>query len=154
MRPMEDEGEHYLAYYLMKEDQDASRFKQARLESGIDALVPEDEVCGIKILPTVILSLAEHGIFSYRLQTSTLYAITRLSRSNKMCPTSSCCCLTMATSKSTCHHLCHTIFLYQRQTSLLIEMRHGSWRERGSGNDRGNLGARACITKVSRGRCF
>ncbi|EIM86851.1 uncharacterized protein STEHIDRAFT_79513 [Stereum hirsutum FP-91666 SS1] len=43
MRPMEDEGEHYLAYYLMKEDQDASRFKQARLESGIDALVPEDE---------------------------------------------------------------------------------------------------------------
>lgn len=44
MRPMEDEGEHYLAYYLMKEDQDALRFKNARLESGIDALVPEDEV--------------------------------------------------------------------------------------------------------------
>lgn len=46
---MEDEGEHYLAYYLMKEDQDASRFKQARLESGIDALVPEDEVCLLKL---------------------------------------------------------------------------------------------------------
>lgn len=45
MRPTDADGDHYLSYYLMKEDQDAARLKQARLESGIDTLVPEDEVC-------------------------------------------------------------------------------------------------------------
>lgn len=149
---MEDEGEHYLAYYLMKEDQDASRFKQARLESGIDALIPEDEVRPVQISSTYCFT--ENEILSNRPQISTLFETTRLSRSNKTYPTSFCYCLTMVTSRSTYHPLCRTIFLYQRQTNLLIGARHGSWKRSDNGNDRESPEAKACITKVLSGRCF
>lgn len=55
MRPMEADGEHWLSYYLMKEDEEATRYKQSRLESGIDARAPEEEVC---ILPTFTMRAA------------------------------------------------------------------------------------------------
>ncbi|KAI0316020.1 RNA polymerase II-associated [Amylostereum chailletii] len=43
MRPMESDGEHFLAYYLTKEDEDAMRSKQVRTAGDIDLLQDEDE---------------------------------------------------------------------------------------------------------------
>jgi len=41
---MESDGDHFLAYYLTKEDEAAERFKESRLESGIEALEDEEDV--------------------------------------------------------------------------------------------------------------
>ena len=42
LRPMEADGDHFLAYYLTKEDEAAIQFKQNRLAREPDA-PPEDE---------------------------------------------------------------------------------------------------------------
>ncbi|KAI0793721.1 RNA polymerase II-associated [Fomes fomentarius] len=42
LRPMESDGDHFLAYYLTKEDEDAIAFKQIRLTRGPDE-PPEEE---------------------------------------------------------------------------------------------------------------
>ncbi|KAI0060726.1 hypothetical protein BV25DRAFT_1871121 [Artomyces pyxidatus] len=44
MRPMESDGDHFLAYYLTKEDEAALRYQESRAnEAGIDALQDEDK---------------------------------------------------------------------------------------------------------------
>lgn len=43
LRPMESEGDHFLAYYLTKEDQTAVEFKRARLARPVNVEQDEDE---------------------------------------------------------------------------------------------------------------
>ncbi|TFY64787.1 hypothetical protein EVG20_g5832 [Dentipellis fragilis] len=43
MRPMEADGDHFLAYYLTKDDEAALRFKETRSQTGIDDVLNEDE---------------------------------------------------------------------------------------------------------------
>jgi hypothetical protein len=45
MRPMESDGDHFLTYYLTKDDDAAEQFKESRADPrGINALQEEDEV--------------------------------------------------------------------------------------------------------------
>lgn len=45
MRPMESDGDHFLTYYLTKDDDAADQFKESRADPrGIDALQEEEEV--------------------------------------------------------------------------------------------------------------
>jgi hypothetical protein len=45
MRPMESDGDHFLTYYLTKDDDAAEEFKESRADlRGIDSLQEEDEV--------------------------------------------------------------------------------------------------------------
>ncbi|KAI0825431.1 RNA polymerase II-associated [Irpex lacteus] len=43
LRPMESDGDHFLAYYLTKEDETAIEFKNARLSRPVNAEQEEDE---------------------------------------------------------------------------------------------------------------
>ncbi|ETW79031.1 hypothetical protein HETIRDRAFT_441150 [Heterobasidion irregulare TC 32-1] len=43
MRPMESDGDHFLAYYLTKEDEAVEQFQNARRAAGIDVTENEDE---------------------------------------------------------------------------------------------------------------
>ena len=45
MRPMESDGDHFLSYYLTKDDDAAEQFKDSRGDPrGIDSLQEEEEV--------------------------------------------------------------------------------------------------------------
>ena len=45
MRPMESDGDHFLTYYLTKDDDAAEEFKDSRADPrGIDSLQEEEEV--------------------------------------------------------------------------------------------------------------
>ena len=45
MRPMESDGDHFLTYYLTKDDEAAEQFKESRADPrGINALQEEEEV--------------------------------------------------------------------------------------------------------------
>jgi hypothetical protein len=45
MRPMESDGDHFLTYYLTKDDDAADLFKESRTDPrGIDSLQEEEEV--------------------------------------------------------------------------------------------------------------
>jgi RNA polymerase II-associated factor 1 len=45
MRPMESDGDHFLTYYLTKDDDSAELFKDSRADDrGIDSLQEEEEV--------------------------------------------------------------------------------------------------------------
>ena len=45
MRPMESDGDHFLTYYLTKDDDAAEEFKESRADPrGIDSLQEEEEV--------------------------------------------------------------------------------------------------------------
>lgn len=45
MRPMESDGDHFLTYYLTKEDDAAEQFKDSRADPrGIESLQEEEEV--------------------------------------------------------------------------------------------------------------
>ena len=57
MRPMESDGDHFLAYYLTKEDEDAEKFKESRLVSGIEALEDEDDVRLLHYISTISFNL-------------------------------------------------------------------------------------------------
>ncbi|THH18046.1 hypothetical protein EW146_g2862 [Bondarzewia mesenterica] len=43
MRPMEADGDHFLAYYLTKQDEAADRFKEARFRTNIDTVLDESD---------------------------------------------------------------------------------------------------------------
>jgi len=46
MRPMESDGDHFLSYYLTKDDDSAEQFKESRSDPrGIESLQEEEEVC-------------------------------------------------------------------------------------------------------------
>ena len=45
MRPMESDGDHFLTYYLTKDDDAAEQFKNSRADPrGVDALQEEEDV--------------------------------------------------------------------------------------------------------------
>ena len=45
MRPMESDGDHFLTYYLTKDDDAADQYKESRADPrGIEALQEEEEV--------------------------------------------------------------------------------------------------------------
>jgi RNA polymerase II-associated factor 1 len=45
MRPMESDGDHFLSYYLTKDDDSAEQFKDSRSDPrGIESLQEEEEV--------------------------------------------------------------------------------------------------------------
>ncbi len=45
MRPMESDGDHFLTYYLTKDDEAAEQFKDSRADPrGLDALQEEEDV--------------------------------------------------------------------------------------------------------------
>jgi hypothetical protein len=45
MRPMESDGDHFLTYYLTKDDESAEQFKESRADPrGIESLQEEEEV--------------------------------------------------------------------------------------------------------------
>ena len=45
MRPMESDGDHFLTYYLTKDDEAAEQFKDSRADPrGVDALQEEEDV--------------------------------------------------------------------------------------------------------------
>ena len=45
MRPMESDGDHFLTYYLTKDDDSAEQFKDSRADPrGVDALQEEEDV--------------------------------------------------------------------------------------------------------------
>lgn len=45
MRPMESDGDHFLTYYLTKDDESAELFKESRADPrGIESLQEEEEV--------------------------------------------------------------------------------------------------------------
>ena len=45
MRPMESDGDHFLTYYLTKDDDAAELFKDSRADPrGVDALQEEEDV--------------------------------------------------------------------------------------------------------------
>jgi RNA polymerase II-associated factor 1 len=45
MRPMESDGDHFLTYYLTKDDDAAEQFKDSRADPrGVDALQEEEDV--------------------------------------------------------------------------------------------------------------
>ena len=45
MRPMESDGDHFLTYYLTKDDDAADQFKNSRADPrGVDALQEEEDV--------------------------------------------------------------------------------------------------------------
>lgn len=94
LRPMESDGDHFLAYYLTKEDEDAIAFKQIRLTRGPDE-PPEEEV-----RPRVCAGTPTMLISSHSPHTSTTYEITRQSRSSRRCRTSSCSCSTKVRTSS------------------------------------------------------
>jgi hypothetical protein len=53
MRPMESDGDHFLTYYLTKDDDSAEQFKDSRADPrGIESLQEEEEV-GFISLPLV-----------------------------------------------------------------------------------------------------
>jgi RNA polymerase II-associated factor 1 len=54
MRPMESDGDHFLTYYLTKDDDAADQFKESRADPrGIDALQEEEEVRPPRLLSPV-----------------------------------------------------------------------------------------------------
>ena len=54
MRPMESDGDHFLSYYLTKDDDSADQFKDSRSDPrGIESLQEEEEVCPIFPFPKV-----------------------------------------------------------------------------------------------------
>ena len=54
MRPMESDGDHFLSYYLTKDDDSADQFKDSRSDPrGIESLQEEEEVCQIFPFPKV-----------------------------------------------------------------------------------------------------
>jgi RNA polymerase II-associated factor 1 len=49
---MESDGDHFLAYYLTKEDETAVEFKRARLERPVNAEQEEEVCCDFSVLET------------------------------------------------------------------------------------------------------
>jgi hypothetical protein len=87
MRPMESDGDHFLTYYLTKDDEAAEQFKESRADPrGINALQEEEEVRNLSSLP---LSLIFNVFITNRRQNFTLCATMRWSKSNKKYQTNS-----------------------------------------------------------------
>ena len=58
MRPMESDGDHFLTYYLTKDDDAAEQFKESRADPrGVDALQEEEDVRLLS--PFLFLSLRD-----------------------------------------------------------------------------------------------
>jgi RNA polymerase II-associated factor 1 len=58
MRPMESDGDHFLTYYLTKDDDAAEEFKESRADlRGIDSLQEEEEVVLISSHPFLSYTL-------------------------------------------------------------------------------------------------
>jgi len=52
MRPMESDGDHFLTYYLTKDDEAAEQFKDSRADPrGIESLQEEEEVRSMSFSP-------------------------------------------------------------------------------------------------------
>jgi hypothetical protein len=64
MRPMESDGDHFLTYYLTKDDDSAEQFKDSRADPrGIESLQEEEEVKPISfpLVDTLILGTSLTG---------------------------------------------------------------------------------------------
>jgi RNA polymerase II-associated factor 1 len=93
MRPMESDGDHFLTYYLTKDDDAAELFKDSRADPrGVDALQEEEDVRFYLIFFLFSLLLGD------RQPNSTLCAIMKWSKSNKKCLMSSSSSLTTAST--------------------------------------------------------
>ena len=79
MRPMESDGDHFLTYYLTKDDDAADQFKNSRADPrGVDALQEEEDVrpfCRFISLPFLLWEPLRN-----RQPSSTLCATTKWSK--------------------------------------------------------------------------
>lgn len=57
LRPMESDGDHFLAYYLTKDDETAFQFKDERLARSPDA--PEEDEVRPKLAPSCRILMRE-----------------------------------------------------------------------------------------------
>ena len=75
MRPMESDGDHFLTYYLTKDDDAAEQFKNSRADPrGVDALQEEEDV---RLSVIIFFSLYTYEKNNNRPPNSTLCAITK-----------------------------------------------------------------------------
>jgi hypothetical protein len=65
LRPMESDGDHFLAYYLTKEDDTATEFKTARLARPINAEQDEDEEVSSPLTAWVVSDSVQATAFHF-----------------------------------------------------------------------------------------